>query len=221
MSVPLLDHAVTLAYPAVAATCGAVGAAATIVLCTAALRLLLHPLTRAAVRGERQRAALAPKLRALQEKHRRDPARLRAELAALYAGAGISPLAGIAPLLLQAPAFLVWFRVFTAPAVGGRPNALLAQALLGTPLSAHLAGGGLVFVPLLAVLALLGVLGVRRARRVAAATGTPAPSGLLALLPFTSLVSAALLPLAAVLYLVTTLAWSAAENALLRRGLPD
>lgn len=38
--------------------------------------------------------------------------------------------------------------------------------------------------------------------------------------PYFVLLSAAFLPLAAGLYLVTTTAWSAAENTLLRRGLP-
>ncbi len=38
--------------------------------------------------------------------------------------------------------------------------------------------------------------------------------------PFFILISAAVLPLAAVLYLLTTTTWTTAENALLRRGLP-
>jgi YidC/Oxa1 family membrane protein insertase len=61
---------------------------------------------------------------------------------------------------------------------------------------------------------------VRRGGRVAAATGAPRPAGPLRLLPFLSALSALVMPLAAVLYLVTTLTWTAVENALLRRGLP-
>ena len=38
--------------------------------------------------------------------------------------------------------------------------------------------------------------------------------------PFFILISGAILPLAVVLYLLTTTTWSTAENALLRRGLP-
>jgi len=73
---------------------------------------------------------------------------------------------------------------------------------------------------LLVAIALLALLAVRRGRRVAAATGVPAPGGVLALLPFLSPLSALVMPLAAVVYLVATLAWTAAENVLLRRGLP-
>jgi YidC/Oxa1 family membrane protein insertase len=219
MSIPLLDGAVAAVYPAVASLAGAVGAVATIVLCTAGIRLLVLPLTRAAVRGERQRAALAPRLRELRTKHRDDPRRLRAELGALYADT--SPLAGCLPLLLQAPFFVVWYRVFTASTVAGHANALLAYQLFGVPMSAHLAQQPLVFVPLVLALAVLAVIATRRARTVAAATDLPAPTGALALLPFASLVSAAVLPLAAVLYFVVTLSWTAAENVLLRRGLPE
>lgn len=219
MSIPLLDGAVGAVYPAVASLAGAVGAVATIVLCTAGVRLLVLPLTRAAVRGERQRALLAPRLRELRAKYAGDPARLRAELAALYADG--SPLAGCLPLLLQAPFFVVCFRIFTAPRIAGHGNALLSYRLFGAPLSTHLAQQPVVFLPLLLALAALAVLATRRARTVAAATDLPAPAGVLALLPFTSLLSAAVLPLAAVLSLTVTLSWIAAENVLLRRGLPQ
>jgi YidC/Oxa1 family membrane protein insertase len=226
MSVPLLDTAVAAVYPLVtnlATTLHPVGGASTaIVVCTAVLRLMLLPLTRAAVRGERSRAALAPRVRELQRRFRQDPARLRAELARLYQGAGVSPLAGFLPLLLQAPALMVCYRLFSATRIAGQPNDLLAQRFLGAALSTRLLGDGhpLAFLPLLLALGLLAVLALRRARQVAAATDAPAPRGALALLPFASPVSAVLMPLAAVLYLVATLTWTAAENILLRRGLP-
>jgi YidC/Oxa1 family membrane protein insertase len=224
MSIPLLDAAVATAYPAIAGLAGLLaplgGAAATIVLCTAALRLLLLPLTRIAVRGERRRAALAPRVREVRRRYARDPARLRAELAALYADT--SPLAGLLPLLLQAPFFVIWYRTFTAPRIGEQANALLAQPFLGAPLSTHLLTGGHApaFVPLLVALALLATIAARRARRIAATAAAAATPGM-ALLPYLSLCSAAFLPLAAVLYLVATLTWTAAENAALHRGFPD
>jgi YidC/Oxa1 family membrane protein insertase len=226
MSVPLLDTAVAAVYPLVtklAAMLQPIGGAATaIVVCTAVLRLLVLPLTRVAVRGERSRAALAPRVRALQRRFRQDPARLRAELSRLYQDAGVSPLAGYLPLLLQAPALMVGYRIFTTARLAGRPNDLLAQQFLGAPLSTRLLGGGhpLAFLPLLLALGLLAVLSLRRARQVAAATDAPAPRGALALLPFASPLSALLLPLAAVLYLAATLTWTTAENVLLRRGRP-
>src|SRR5262249_62263956 len=163
--------------------------------CPALLALLPLPLPRAAVRGERSRAALAPQVRELQRRFGRDQARLRAEAARLYQDAGVSPLAGCLPVLLQAPAFIVWYRIFTTSRVASQPNLLLAHRFLGATLSTRLVGGGhlLAFVPLLLALALLAVLSIRRARRVAAATGQPAPHRALALLPPTSPVRALLL----------------------------
>lgn len=225
MSVPLLDGAVGAVYPAIAGLAGALapvgGAAAAILTCTVALRLALHPLTRAAVRGERARTALAPRIRELRRRHAKHPARLRTELAALYASAGVSPVAGLLPLLLQAPFLLVLYRAFTAPTVRGHANALLAHTFLGAPLSTHLRTGGhpLAFVPLLVILAVIATITVRRGRRIAAATGAPRLPGA-TVLPYATLLSATFLPLVAVLYLATTLAWTAAENAALRRGYP-
>jgi YidC/Oxa1 family membrane protein insertase len=118
-------------------------------------------------------------------------------------------------VLLQAPFFLVAYRLFLSPTIGGHANVLLHSALFGAPLSTHLLGGhALVFLPLLAALAGLAWLAVRRTRRLA---GPDAPRGPLALLPYGTLLSAAVIPLAAVLYLVTTTAWTAVENAVLRR----
>ena len=81
--------------------------------------------------------------------------------------------------------------------------------MLGRTLPSRRRFGGhlLAFLPFLVVLAALAWL----TRRL---TGTRGP---LALLPYGTLLTAALVPLAAVLYLVTTTAWTAAENALFRR----
>lgn len=226
MSIPLLDHAVSTVYPIVNAAAAILtpvgGAIAAIIVCTVALRLLLLPLTLAAVRGERSRVALAPQLAELQRRYATDPARLRTEVAALHRTAGVSPFAGCLPVLAQSPVFMVWYRIFTAPRIGGHSNVLLAHRFLGAELSTHMLGGGhpLAFVPLLVILSVLGLLALRRGRRVAAATGGPVPRGPMLVLPFVSLLSAGVMPLAAVLYLVTTLSWSAVENAVLRRGLP-
>jgi YidC/Oxa1 family membrane protein insertase len=223
MSVPLLDDAVRIAYPIVwhvATALAPVGGAATaIALCTITLRALLLPLTLAAVRGERARARLAPRIRELRKRYAKQPDRLREELVRLHRGAGVSPLAGFLPLLLQAPFFMVTYRLFVSGSIGGRVNGLVHSRVFGAELSTRLLDGGhpLVFLPFLAALAGLAWLAVRRTRRLA---GPDAPRGVLALLPFGTLLTALLVPLAGVVYVVTTTAWTAAENILLRRGVP-
>lgn len=213
---------------------GGAATAAAIVLFTVGVRLLISPLTLAQVRGERRRAALAPEVRDLQRRYADDPGRLQSELFALYRRAGASPVAGCLPALLQAPFFLVMYRLFATG--DGHPH-LLDETLAGVPLGWHL-GDGLtgpvvaVFGVLLAVLLVLAWWSARRARRAAAATGTIAGAPtegpgaavlgwLVPLLPFTTVLVGLVVPLAAVLYLVTTTAWTALEQAVLRRPQPE
>ncbi|MFU8872068.1 YidC/Oxa1 family membrane protein insertase [Micromonospora sp. SL4-19] len=207
---------------------GGLATAAAIVLFTVGVRLLISPLTLAQVRGERRRAALAPEVRDLQRRYADDPARLQSELLTLYRRAGASPVAGCLPALLQAPFFLVMYRVF---ATGDGSNGLLDGRLAGVPLGWHL-GDGLagpvvaVFGVLLAALLAVAWWSSRRARRAAAAPGAGTPTEgpgaailgrLMPLLPYTTVLVALVVPLAAVLYLVTTTAWTALEQAVLRR----
>ncbi|WP_431974107.1 YidC/Oxa1 family membrane protein insertase [Micromonospora haikouensis] len=247
---------------------GGAATAAAIVLFTIAVRLLVSPLTLAQVRGERRRAALAPQVRDLQRRYADDPARLQSELFGLYRSAGASPVAGCLPALLQAPFFLVMYRLFstgegsTGGGTGDAGAGLLAERLAGVPLGWHLSDGlagaaGPLFGALLAALVGLAWWSSRRARRAATAGTTPSgttPSGtavdgttvagggttaggagtagggatadgavsavlgrVLPLLPYLTVVVALVVPLAAVLYLVTTTAWTALEQAVLRR----
>ena len=216
-----------------------------IIAFTLLVRLLLLPLgyiaVRGSVRGERARARLQPRIAELRRRHRNDPQRLQAELAALYRAEGSGMFGGFLPLLIQLPFFSIMYRLFLDHSVGGAPNTLLTHSLLAAPLGSHwLAGAGplstqgAVFAGLFALLAVVAVLAVRAARRAApagtAAAGTAAaaasaggtPGGRAVsvvtwIVPFASLVTAAVVPLAAGLYLLTTTAWTLAERTLLRR----
>ncbi len=110
-------------------------------------------------------------------------------------------------LVLQSPLLVVWYRVFTVPVVAGQANALLAYRFLGATLAAHLFGGPvLAFLPLFAILAGLAFWTSRRL----AARGVKGG----AVLPYLSLVSACVLPMAAVIYIVTTQAWATGVTVL-------
>ncbi|MFD7130386.1 YidC/Oxa1 family membrane protein insertase [Streptomyces sp. NPDC059894] len=215
-------------------------AAAAIVLFTALVRLLVHPLSRAAARGQRARAALQPRVAELRRKHARSPERLQRAVLELHAEERVSPLSGCLPSLLQAPAFLLLYYVFSHASVGGEANGLLTHRLLDAPLGdrwtdALAAGGvfggaGLVYLGLFAAVTAVAAFGYRLARRTAATEpatavpdGTPgagavtAVTRLLPFLPFLTLVTVAVVPLAAALYVVTSAAWSAVERAVLYR----
>ncbi|WP_229852961.1 YidC/Oxa1 family membrane protein insertase, partial [Streptomyces albospinus] len=124
---------------------GASATAVAIVLFTLGVRAALHPLARAAARGEKARAALAPQIAALQRRHHGDRERLQQAVSELYAKTGSSPLAGCLPSLLQLPVFFVMYHLFTTGS-----GALLGHTLLGAPLGGSwrraLADGG-VFGP--------------------------------------------------------------------------
>jgi YidC/Oxa1 family membrane protein insertase len=215
----LLDPVVSVAHAALAGLSQLLPTAAAIVLLTIGVRLLLHPLARAAVRGEKARTRLAPQLAALQRRHRKDPAALQKATVELYRREGSSPLAGCLPLLLQLPFFSVMYRLFT----GSGDNDLGGHSLFGVPLGEHLGAAHgvqlLVFLALYALLAGLGWIAFRRARRSVAIDAAANPAAKLApYLSFGTVVFATLVPLAAGLYLATTTAWTLAERALLFRS---
>ncbi|MFF8268831.1 YidC/Oxa1 family membrane protein insertase [Streptomyces sp. NPDC016562] len=181
--------------------------AAAIVLFTVLVRLALHPLSRAAFRGA-------------------------------------TPVAGCLPVLLQLPVFFLMYqafssaqellghRLFGAP-LGARWFDALGE---GGPFGAQ----GLVFLGLFAAIAVVAAWSAVRGRR-AAASSAAAPSavpatagaaaamsaeqqevmrklgGVLPLLSFGTLITAAVVPLAAGLYLLTTTAWSVGERAWLQQ----
>lgn len=196
------------------------GTATAIVLLTVLVRLALHPLTRVAVRGERARQRLAPRIAELRARRTKDPQRLSAEIVELHRAEGVSPFAGLLPTLAQAPVLLLMYRLAAHLHDGGHNLfgvALIARAL-ATPLPQ-------VWVPLALVgaLALVAWLTSRRAGRLAAALPGPAASGPLARLPriapFLTPATALLLPMTVSLYLLTSSAWTLAENTLLHRGM--
>ena len=213
MSIPLLDGAAGVAYDllswlstALSPLDGGAAVAVAIVMLTALVRLALVPLSRRRARAQRAQAGLAAKLADLRTRHGSDPLRFQAEFAALYRDAGTSPLATVTPALLQAPAFMVLYRVFSLDS-----GTLLAAEVFGHPLAAHgLAAGW----PLLALTGALAAVATVVARRAQAAGS---PTWALAL-PYLSVVPALFVPLAAGLYLLTSTAWSAVENVLLGRS---
>ncbi len=208
---------------------GGFAAAAAIVLFTAAVRLLLLPLSFYAMRGQAAQARLLPQVAELKRRHAAQPDRLQRELAELYRRERSGLTAGCLPLLLQLPFFAVMYRLFRSPTVAGTRNGLLAHTLFGAPLSAHwlaagpLSGHGLVFAGLFALLALVGWAAARPAGAgLAQATGSPPAHAALwmsRVMPYSTVVIAAFVPLAAGLYLLTSAAWTAAERRLLRRAV--
>ncbi|MET8948775.1 membrane protein insertase YidC [Streptomyces sp. NPDC004542] len=215
-------------------------AAAAIVLFTAFVRLLVHPLSRAAARGQRARAALQPKVAELRRRHGKNPEKLRKAILELHAEEKVSPLSGCLPSLLQMPAFFLLYHLFSDSTVGGERGGLLAHRLFAAPLGGRWAdalgdGGvfgaaGLVYLGLFAVVTAVAVFNYRRTKRMTAPNpvvvaggdgervpGLGAVGKVMPFMSFFTLVTVAVVPLAAALYVVTSTAWSAVERAALYR----
>ncbi|MEU2777313.1 membrane protein insertase YidC [Streptomyces sp. NPDC007162] len=232
----LVEHLADLLQPLFHAS----AAAAAIVLFTALVRLLVHPLSRAAARGQRARAALQPRVAELRRKHGKDQQALQKAVLELHAEEKVSPLSGCLPGLLQLPAFFLLYHLFSNPTIGGRDNGLLAHDLLGAPLGGRwvdllgdaggglFGGAGLVYAGLFVLVAVVAGFNFLRAKRTAvpgvvggegeqSVPGVGAVTKVVPYMSFFTLFTVAAVPLAAALYVVTSTAWSAVERAVLYR----
>jgi len=211
---------------------GGLAAAIAVVLLTVAVRAVLVPLAVLQVRAERDRRRLAPQLAALRKRYATDTERLRRAVQELYTNEHVSPLAGCLPVLAQAPVLSLVSALFTHASIGGATNTLLAATLAGIPLghSFVVVLTSPLWVHAWVIVLLLGVLAVvvelsRRAnlRWSPAAVPDPSVPGATAAIgrwaPFVTVVFAAIAPLAAALYVVTSATWTFGERAVLRRLL--
>ncbi len=82
-----------------------------IVLFTLLVKLILFPLSYKGMMSMNKMKELAPKMKALKEKYKGDPAKLNQQTMALYKKHGANPMGGCLPMLLQIPVFFALYRV--------------------------------------------------------------------------------------------------------------
>lgn len=214
---------------------GASASALAVVLVTLLVRALLIPVGISQAKAEQTRARLAPRLRELQRRHKKNPERLQKETLALYRDENTSPFAGMLPVLAQAPVIGILYTLFIRPDIAGHPNALLTQELFGAPLGTSLVAavfGGTadlatiaVFGALLAVIVAVAEV-TRRVFRPVPIEGddsplsSPAMLRAMSALHYLTAVFAIFVPLAAALYLTVTVVWTLVQRIILRRRFP-
>jgi YidC/Oxa1 family membrane protein insertase len=95
--------------------------ALSIVILVVLMRLIMVPLFIKQMHTTRAMSALAPEMQALRKKYKNDKQTLQQETMKLYQQAGVNPLMGCLPVVLQLPMFFALFNVLRAIA-GWKPG---------------------------------------------------------------------------------------------------
>ena len=74
-----------------------------IILLTVLIKLVTYPLTVKQVKSMKAMQEIQPKMKKIQEKYKNDPRMLQQKTGELFRAAGVNPLAGCLPLLVQMP----------------------------------------------------------------------------------------------------------------------
>ncbi len=76
------------------------------------IKAVTYPLSLASTKSMKKMSALQPLMKEIQEKYKNDPAKLQSEMGRIYKEAGVNPLGGCLPTLLQMPLLFAMFYVF-------------------------------------------------------------------------------------------------------------
>lgn len=127
-----------------------------IVVLSSLIKLLFVPLTHMSFESMRKMQALQPKLKALQEQHKKDPQKLNQEVMELYKKHKVNPFGGCLPLLLQMPIFVALYQTFSqaielrgAPFVGWIKDLSEPDQLFRLPFSIPFLGDQVNLLPIL------------------------------------------------------------------------
>lgn len=82
-----------------------------VVLLTLIVMAVTTPLTYKGTKSMLEMQALQPQLKAIQQRYRNDREKMNQELMSFYKEHNINPIGGCLPLLIQAPVFIILFRV--------------------------------------------------------------------------------------------------------------
>jgi YidC/Oxa1 family membrane protein insertase len=201
-----------------------------IVLLTIAVRILLIPLTVKQVKSTRVMQELAPEIKKLQAKHKNDKTKLNEEMMALYKERGFNPMAGCWPLLAQMPFFFALYQVIYRAQIAGEPNVLLGKTFFGVPLEQHwlqlqgwdklFSAAGITILILTTTMSLTTYISQRQLMNKQTAQVNPQQQTIMRIMPLMFFVFAVNVPLAVIIYWVTTNFWSVGQQYILLRTHP-
>jgi YidC/Oxa1 family membrane protein insertase len=82
-----------------------------LVILTFLIKLLFAPLTHISYASMKKMQILAPKMKAIQEHNKKDPAKSQKALMELYKRNKVNPMMGCLPMLIQIPVFIAMFKL--------------------------------------------------------------------------------------------------------------
>ena len=201
-----------------------------IVLLTLSVRILLIPLTVKQVRSTRAMQEIQPEIKKIQAKFKNDRAKQNEELMRLYRERGFNPMSGCWPIAAQFPFFIALYRIFFSPKISGKPNILLDKTFFGVPLQQRWSAlhgvadkfGSAAGLTILALIVAMSVTTYISQKQLMAKQGqvNPQQQMLVRIMPVTFLVFAVNVPLAVVIYWVTTNLWSMGQQWFILRSAP-
>ena len=103
-----------------------------IILMTILVKALMYPLTAKQVRSMKAMQELQPALKKLQKDYKNNPQLLQQKMAELYKEAGVNPLAGCLPLLIQMPILMGVYYCLYGYSYSGDPTFLWLTTLSDT-----------------------------------------------------------------------------------------
>jgi YidC/Oxa1 family membrane protein insertase len=118
-------------------------------------KVLFYRLTHKSFKSMRDMQALQPRLQALKEKYKNDRQKISQETMKLYKEAGVNPLGGCLPMLLQMPVFIALFNVLRntielrqAPFVGWINDLSQQDVLFRLPVALPILGSAVSVLPI-------------------------------------------------------------------------
>ncbi|MGH8807637.1 MAG: membrane protein insertase YidC, partial [Noviherbaspirillum sp.] len=86
----------------------------TIIVLTILIKLAFFPLSAASYRSMAKMKTVTPKIQAIRERHKSDPAKMNQSMMELYRTEKINPLGGCLPIVVQIPVFIALYWVLLA-----------------------------------------------------------------------------------------------------------
>jgi len=134
-----------------------------IIIVSLLTKILFYRLTHKSFKSMKEMQDLQPRLKALKEKYGDDRKRVSEETMRLYKEAGVNPLGGCLPMVLQMPVFIALFNVLNytielrgAPFVGWINDLSQQDVLFKLPISLPFIGDNFSLLPILMGFAMWG-----------------------------------------------------------------